>query len=415
MKRKTRMSVGFSRREEYLEKNRMAFISIPAFKSEYENALHKIRAEDGDKLEVYLYPFPIIPYWNAIKLRNDTTIEELNYFAQRLEELTEEQVLALNGIIAYRARGRYYENGMSGRDLISLTYGLDDIHVIHGVPNDKEYWKKIIAERRDDYMLNMTEEELSSLDPCEIAREIREKEKGTYIANIYVPTEKYKPQEVDYSAAMCKCNKDHHIGIMKLLMARTKKEALSSETENKFWITVPASRTECERIASMVGRKTIDDCWVSDVISAIPGIDVTMFSKREKFEYINKLALVYLGMEKMDKIKLKAIMQRECPTSSKQALSLVNDIALYELEYYIDDEDKYGTEYMRRILPSNFDIDTFYGKGFYYVGEILMKKLNIFKTDYGIISQKGHSLYEGIYKEQSHEENEEIEMGGMQM
>jgi len=115
------------------------------------------------------------------------------------------------------------------------------------------------------------------------------------------------------------------------------------------------------------------------------------------------------------KIKLKAIMQRECPTSSKQALSLVNDIALYELEYYIDDEDKYGTEYMRRILPSNFDIDTFEGKGFYYVGEILMKKLNIFKTDYGIISQKGHSLYEGIYKEQSHEENEEIEMGGMQM
>lgn len=74
MKRKTRMSVGISRREEYLEKNRMAFISIPAFKSEYENALHKIRAEDGDKLEVYLYPYPLIPHWDAIRLSNENVI-----------------------------------------------------------------------------------------------------------------------------------------------------------------------------------------------------------------------------------------------------------------------------------------------------------------------------------------------------
>lgn len=415
MKRKTRMSVGISRREEYLEKNRMAFISIPAFKSEYENALHKIRAEDGDKLEVYLYPYPLIPHWDAIRLSNETTIEELNYFAQRLSELNEEQVLALNGIIAYRQPRRYYENGISGRELIALTYGLDDINIVHKVWNDKSFGQKIIAERQYDYMLNMTEKELNSLDPCEIARETREKEEGTYLVNMYVPTKKYKPQEIDYSGAMCKCNKDHYIGVMKLLMSRTKQEALSSETENKFWITVPASRTECERIARLVGRETIDDCWVSDVISALPGIDVTMFSKRDKFEYINKLALAYLGMEKMDKIKLKAIIQRECPTNSKQALLLIDDMPLYELEYYIDDEGIYGTEYMRRMLPDNFDIDAFDRRGFSYVGKILMEKLNIFKSDYGIISQKGHSLYEGIYKEQSHEEKEEIEMGGMQM
>lgn len=391
-------------------------LSIPAFYSEYEDVMHKLRVKDIDmnQTEIRIASCQNSPgLWCAI-IKNASD-EELNFFAERVKRLSAEQGYALSGVYKIGRKNGLYKDEIEIRELINMTYELDKVYVMPGIDSDKEFGEALICAQSEEYMENMTEEELNALDSEKVGREHREKENGTYINNTYVSIGNYQlPKVYDGNTLPDEKYPDYRLGVIQLIVTGTLTASQSYLTNKAVWITLPINRAECDRIAHSFGKSSIGECTICAVKSAIPEIKMSMLSNTASFDALNKLALAYMNMSSEDKIKYKAILEREIPNSAEKAIELIDDIPRYELDTEVFDRGDYTRKYFSKMLPEGFNVDFIKEREFKMIGTRLMHELELFKTSYGFISQKDRSLYE-IVREQSQEETEEIEMGGMQM
>lgn len=393
------------------------YLSIPAFASEYEDVMHKLRMKDTDisQVEIRITSCKQSPsLWCAII--KDATIDELNFFAERVKQLPIEQGYALSGVFGISRRKGIYEEEISIKDLINMTYNLDEIYVLPGINSDEELGETLICAQSEEYMEDMTDEELNALDSEKVGRECREKENGIYINNTYIAIGNYELPEV-YDGITLPDEKypDYRLGVIQLLVTGTLTASQSYLTGDEVWVTLPINRAECDRIAHCFGKKSISECTICGVKSAIPEISMNMLAKTTSFDTLNKLALAYMNMNGEDKIKYKAILEREIPNSAEKAIELIDDIPRYEIDTEVFERGDYTRKYFGKMLPEGFNVDFIKEREFKMIGTRLMHELDLYKTSYGFISQKDRSLYEIVREEQSQEENEEIEMGGMQM
>ena len=95
-------------------------------------------------------------------------------------------------------------------------------------------------------------------------------------------------------------------------------------------------------------------------------------------------------------------------------MELIADIPKYEIDTEVFERGDYTRKYFSKMLPEGFNIDFIKEREFRMIGTRLMHELELYRTSYGFISQKDRGLYE-IVREETQTENEEIEMGGMQM
>ena len=283
-------------------------LPIPAFYSEYEDVIHKLRMKDVDmnQTEIRIASCQSSPsLWCAI-IKN-ASAEELNFFAERVKRLSTEQAYALSGVYEIGRKNGSYKEGIEIKDLINMTYGLDKIYVLPGIDSDKEFGETLIAES-EDYMEGMTEEELDALNSENVGRECREKENGIYIKNTYVAIGKYTlPNVYDGITLPDEKYPDYRLGMMQLLVTGTLTATQKYLTGNEVWITLPINRAECDRIAHCFGKNSITECTICDVKSAIPEINMNMLSKTASFETLNSLALAYMNMTNYSKNSFRSI------------------------------------------------------------------------------------------------------------
>lgn len=393
------------------------YLSIPAFYSEYEDVMHKLRVKDNDmnQAEIRIASCQNSPgLWCAI-IKN-ASVEELNFFAERVKRLSAEQGYALSGVLKIGRKNGLYKDGIEIRDLINMTYELDKVYVLPGIGSDKEFGETLICAQSEEYMENMSEEELNALDSEKVGRDHRKKENGIYINNVYVAIGKYElPKMYDGITLPNEKYPDYRLGVIQLLVTGTLTASQSYLTGNEVWVTLSINRAECDRIAHSFGKNSISECTICGVRSAIPEINMNMLSKTTSFDALNKLALAYMNMKNDDKIKYKAILEREIPNSAEKAVELIDDISRYEVDTEVFERGDYTRKYFSKMLPEGFNVDFIKEREFKMIGTRLMHELELYKTSYGFISQRDRSLYEIIREEESHKETEEIEMGGMQM
>ena len=399
------------------EKIMFDFLEIPALASEYEDVLHRIRISDADisKSEIHISTRKILPQFDGVKV-NDATIEELNFFGERVMRLSEEELYALSAVLKIGHTKDSYEEGLSIKELINMTYGLDKVYVFQGIDSDKEFGETLIHAQSEEYMDSMTDEELKALDSEKVGSECRKKENGIYINKTYVAIGKYKlPNVYDGITLPDEKYPDYRLGVIQLLVTGTLTASQTYLTGNEVWITLPINRAECDRIAHCFGKNSITECTICGVKSAIPEINMNMLSKTTSFETLNGLALAYMNMTNEDKIKYKAILEREMPSSAEKAVELIADIPKYEIDMEVFERGDFTRKYFSKMLPDGFNVDFIKEREFNMIGTRLMHELELYKTSYGFISQKDRGLYEIVQESQAQEENEEIEMGGMQM
>ena len=398
------------------QKEHREHLSIPAFHSEYEDVMHKLRMKDIDmnKTEIRIASCQSSPgLWCAI-IKN-ASAEELNFFAERVKRLSTEQAYALSGVFEIGRKNGSYKEGIEIKDLIKMTYELDKIYVLPGIDSDKEFGETLICAESEEYMEGMTEEELDALDSEKVGRECREKENGIYINKTYVAIGKYKlPNVYDGITLPDEKYPDYRLGVIQLLVTGTLTASQTYLTGNEVWITLPINRAECDRIAHCFGKNSITECTICGVKSAIPEINMNMLSKTTSFETLNGLALAYMNMTNEDKIKYKAILGREMPISAEKAVELIADIPKYEIDTEVFERGDFTRKYFSKMLLEGFNVDFIKEREFNMIGTRLMHELELYKTSYGFISQKDRGLYE-IVREEGQEESEEMEIGGMQM
>lgn len=110
-------------------------IELPAKDYEIEDSLQAARANYDEnflignniKLEVENSPLLLPLVDKQITAR---TFDELNFLAKRFSSLTEEEKIVLRAIANKKISDGAWEQSVDVKDLINLTYGLDNVSVI---------------------------------------------------------------------------------------------------------------------------------------------------------------------------------------------------------------------------------------------------------------------------------------------
>lgn len=372
-------------------------IELPAKDYEIEDSLQAARANYDEnflignniKLEVENSPLLLPLVDKQITAR---TFGELNFLAKRLATLDEDEKLALRAVVNKKISDGKLEQSVDIKDLINLTYGLDNVSVIYFARSDEDIGQFVIESDLYPDVAAVPFESRYLLNKAYIGRLHRENEDGVFIDNMYVITGEYEDNEV-YDGITLPEIEEKSDYVFRLKIAKAPKEN-SEETENTAeWINLPIDKEQANAIVREHGVGRIENCVYFDFESAIPQINEENFGDMQDFDMLNGVAEEYSKLQQFDRAKYKAILTAAGQFRAADALDIIKRINEYEFApEYVFPED-YFAEYLKKYLDPRFDsawLDTLLLRN---EGGELQERLGATHTKYGLISARGCSLY----------------------
>ena len=372
-------------------------IELPAKDYEIEDSLQAARANYDEnflignniKLEVESSPLLLPLVDKQITAR---TFGELNFLAKRLTTLNEDERLALRAIVNKRISDGKWKQSVDIKDLINLTYGLDNVSVIHLARNDEDLGQLVIDNDMHPDVAAIPFESRYLLNKSDIGRLQRESEGGVFIDNKYVIVDDYEETEV-YDGITLTESEEKSDYVFRLKIAKNPEEN-PEETENDAeWIKLPVNKEQANEIARRHGEKRIEDCVYFDFESTIPQIKAENFGNMQDFDTLNAIAERYLQFGQFERAKYKAILTAAEEFRTADALEVIKNINAYEFAPEYEYPEDYFKEYMKMYLNPRFDsawLDTLLLRS---EGGELQERLGATHTQYGLISARGCSLY----------------------
>lgn len=148
----------------------------------------------------------------------------------------------------------------------------------------------------------------------------------------------------------------------------------------------------------------MEDCVYFDMESALPQINDQVYSSMDHFARLNQIAMQYQAMDEPEQIKYKAVLEAEPHLTMEKALELAAHLPEYEFTPLPCDEADFFKEYLAHHLDTRMDRRWLSTIATQAEGARLLQKLGATQTEYGILSARGHSLYELVpYGEPSRE------------
>ena len=372
-------------------------IELPAKDYEIEDSLQAARANYDEnflignniKLEVENSPLLLPLVDKQITAR---TFDELNFLAKRFSSLTEEEKIVLRAIANKKISDGAWEQSVDVKDLINLTYGLDNVSVIPIARSDEDIGQFVIECDLYPDVAAVPFESRYLLNKAYIGRLHRENEDGVFIDNMYVITGEYEDNEV-YDGVTLPEIEEKNDYIFRLKIAKAP-EKNPEETENTAeWINLPIDKTQANEIARKHGEERIEDCVYFDFESAIPQISEENFGDMQDFDALNAVAEEYSKLQQSDRTKYKAILTAAGQFRMKDALDLIMHSNEYGFAPQYEYPEDYFKEYLKMYLTPQFDrawLDTLW---FRKEGGELQERLGATHTRYGLISARNCSLY----------------------
>lgn len=320
------------------------------------------------------------------------TFGELNFLAKRLATLDEDEKLALRAVVNKKISDGKLEQSVDIKDLINLTYGLDNVSVIHLARNDEDLGQFVIENDMHPDVAAIPFESRYLLNKSDIGRLQRESEGGVFIDNKYVIVDDYEETEV-YDGITLPESEEKNDYVFRLKIAKAPEEN-PEETENTAeWINLPVDKTQANEIARKHEEERIEDCVYFDFESAIPQINEDNFGDMQDFDMLNGVAEEYSKLQQFDRAKYKAILTAAGQFRAADALDIIKRINEYEFAPEYGFPEDYFAEYLKKYLDPRFDSAWIHRSRFQREGEELQKRLGATHTQYGLISARGCSLY----------------------
>lgn len=389
-----KMNIEIYNKHPYFDEYFYTELEMPESDIEIFDALQKVRAFGGEQLQIYISQCPKLPEIVGVPI-DGISISELNVLSNRLERMDENELLVLRGVFEHRMNQGMYKNGIRMRELINLTYGLNQVPCVLGIRDAKSLGELIIesdlnekiAELRDEYVLDLIDREALGKAQMEIDGGVFID--GNYIgAGIYNLTEEYNSEpmkDTDYL-------KIGHVFELEIAKAPVGDESTEKTAE---WITLPISKANADAIAKSLGEKSVEDCVFYGFKSAIPSISRYEFKDMKDFDTLNEIARKFINMSVTEQIKYKAALQSEYITTLDQALRVAESVNFYDFYPYAETDDQFYREYIRR--NSNVKLDSRWLNGLCSNdSENLVKAVRGTTTEYGVVSQKGGNLFEPV-------------------
>ena len=369
-----------------------ADLMLPAEEHEIRDALQRVRGigKSGSELDISILRCNYLPNLSEVRI-DGLTIKELNFFAKRLNELTEDEITVFRAIAP-----RYLPDEgdtMEMKTLINMTYGLQDVSVISNVYTDEQLGEFVIKNDLNEDIAAIPEASLYLLNKTQIGKLQRENDGGVFVGKCYVLAGEYELPEIYDGVALPEADNDEWYAF-RLQIAEAPVNNAEETLGSAEWIILPIDRAEADRIAALHNERDILDCVYYGFESAIPQITSEMFGDMDNFDELNRLATKISLMSPTDQVKFKAALSAEHPKDIASASEIADNLWKYEMTATPDNSGDFFKQYLAHHLDSRFDtewLDTLLTGN---EGNRLLERLGASATEYGIISARGHSLYE---------------------
>ena len=372
-------------------------IELPAKDYEIEDSLQAARGKYGENfslgkdVRLEIESAPMLPLFEYKRI-TARTFGELNFLAKRLGSLNEDEKLVLWAIAHKKVSDGEWGQSVDVKDLINLTYGLENVLVISAVKNDEEVGQFVIENNINPDVAAVPFESRYLLNKADIGRLHREIEGGVFVDDKYVETGDYKESEV-YDGITLPEPEEKTDYVFRLKIAKAPKEDPEETVNTAEWIKLPIDKEQANAIARRHGEERIEDCAYFDYESAIPQISEENFGNMQDFDALNGVAEEYSKLQQFDRAKYKAILTAAGQFRMKDALDVIKHINEYEFAPEYEYPEDYFKEYLKMYLNPRFDstwLDTLL---FRNEGGELQERLGATHTKYGLISARGCSLY----------------------
>lgn len=396
------------------EEKYFATLKLPAEAYEIQDACHKLRITQNrdTNLRMEVCSCEILPELTDMLL-DSPSMEEMNFLAQRLAQLSDSEAIALRGVWQRLDKAGYLEEPVRAMDLINMTYGLENVMVASCVSNDRDLGEFVLENDLDEDIANLPDEMVEMLDQEAVGQRHRESEGGVFIGYHYVVAGEYQLHQI-YDGVRLPAQEQEKPFVFRLQVAESPVNDSTETMGTAEWISLPIDRDQADRIAQKHNEGCIEDCTFYGFESIIPQITADRYGDMLSFVRLNRLAQEIAQMKPSEQVKLKAVLEHEKPGTMEAVQEVVDHLREYQFDNRIGDADSYFKEYLLRHLDARFDARWLDGLDVCTEGTNLMQRLGAAETDYGIVSARGGQLYALVpfEQEQVQEEAMEMTMGG---
>lgn len=396
-----------------------ADLALPAKSYEIQDALQKLRCTGRDDTPlVSELRCELLPELSDIRL-DAPTVKELDFYARRMAGLPTEERIALRGVFLQYLNEDKLGDIVTMKDLINMTYGLDQVMVAWNVSDDEALGQFVIENDLHQDVSAVPEESLYLLDKAAIGKHQRASDSGVYIDGAYVVTGDYEmPEEYD-GITLPETESESWFAFQ---IKVTSSSCGSEDTAE--WIDLPIRRPDANRIAQAHGESCIENCICCGFESSIPQITEQHFHDMKDFGKLNRLAVMLTDLAPEDLMRFKAVLELESPTDMAGVMEAAHYHWDYSFADALDDEDSYFKDYLRQHLPEGFDSAWLEDLSCQSEGNHLLRCLGGMVTDYGVIAGRGRNLYDLVpcrdtameeVPDSDFDESEEPQLGGMQL
>ena len=390
-----------------------ADLQLPAEEHEIRDAFQRARITSPDTYhEFSIYECEAIPALPFRRL-DFPTLDELNFLAKRLDSLNEEERLVLKAISPKILKVGEDEL-VSPKDLINMTYGLNEVSIISNVGNAQQLGQFVIENNLHTDVDAVPDDSVYLLDRTRIGQLQQQNDGGVFIDGKYIVTAEYELPEV-YDGKNLPMENPTSWFAFKMDVTRPPASDDLGEVEAiAETLTLPVNRADADELAKRLGMERIEDCVYLGFESSIPQIDADKFGDMHDFDQLNNLSEMMLEMSPSDQVKFKAVLSAEEPEKIEQILDIARSLDQYEFAPMVEDEAHFFKSYLLRHLDEKIDprwLDSLLARN---EGTELLERIGGTLTDYGVISSRGGSLYDPVPRSEPTESEELINEGHKQ-
>ena len=374
---------------------KVAYVTLPANRNAVIDAMDSKKIFDETSL--LIVECDEVPELAGYEFKEEPTLDELNFLAKRIEEISEEKT----EILAYRALLQKPFDTIN--EAINRTYNLQTIPV-YPCKNVYAYGEIVLENEMLEGLEDIPDELYDLLDPDKVGRAMMECEGGVFIGEYYAVPSSYEPALV-YDEELPERMEDW---VFRL-------EITGNFTDNKDnyeVLTLPADEEDMQRIAERFGEKYIVECVCAGFKSAIPQISDVCFENIEDIYVLNDIARRYSELSREDAAKFKSVLEHELWRGWDKINAILNDLDCYEFDGTVKHISEFGEKYLSEMLPPDFDRSLLKGACTAEFAEKIIAANECAFTEYGVVSKHGGHLF-SVVEAPEQEQTSEFEMGGI--
>ena len=377
-------------------KEYVADIYLPASLYEIDDAVDKCR---GYLVKTDMTPLSIsecerVPLLSELRF-DGTNLYELNFLAMRIGEFDNAQLAVYNALLPLVVGEDYESDLISIKDVINLTYCVDDYTVAPNITTDEELGEMLIDNEMVDGIENLSDSLVNLLDSQKVGAIYRNAENGVYTNGCYVARADFKLKEVFNGETLPDYKPDNYLF----------RFCISNEFTPETLIDVPFNEDTEQFFKNAKGA----EFNLYDFISALPLISKCSNNMRvrttaDELNQINEIVKGFLALDEIQSVKFKAALYYEniyTLDDLDKIASVLKNVDSYNLKYFNVYSSDFAKDYLKQYLDESFPKEYLELVNTNALGDKLLKELDGGYTPYGILLKSSNEQILG--KERKHE------------